>query len=149
MAGGWALNVIRDRTRFCEFFNIKRFSSSLPEPIDWPKKTKRRGFKMTVHLAGEKDHHAMIDLTVDDRQSGLAMVSVHGSGFMRALGEFHETEAQECWWFALEACMAKLMAAIEQRCETLSQDLSQPIPGLDDDIQKELEGLWRLRLRLS
>jgi hypothetical protein len=149
MAGGYALNVIRDRTRFCEFFNITRFHSSLPEPIDWPKNTKRSGFKMTVHLAGEKDYHAMIDLTVDDRQGGLVMVSVHGSGFMRALGEFCETETRECWWFALESCMAKLMGAIEKRCETLSQDVAHPIPGLDDDIQKELEGLWRLRLRLT
>ncbi len=148
MSGGDAMNVIKDRTRFCEFFNIKRFHASLPEPIDWPQKTKRRGFRMVIHLAGEKDYHSMIDLLVDDRVSGLVVVTVHGSGFMRALGEFSDTETKECWWFALESAMAKLMGAIEQRCEILSQDLAHSIPGLDDGIQQELEGFWRLRLGL-
>lgn len=149
LCGGAALDIIRDRTRFCEFFNIKRFSASLPEPIGWPKPSKHRGFKMTIHLAGEHDHHSMIDLIVDDRQSGLVIVTVNGTGLMRALGEFSDTETKEFWWHALESAMAKLMGAIEKRCETLSADLADPISDLDEFLQRELEGLWRLRLGLS
>lgn len=151
LCGGAALEVIKDRTRFCEFFNLQRFSASLPEPIDWPKVTNRnsRGFRMVIHLAGEKDIQSMIDLTIDDRRGGMAVVSLHGAGLMWALGPFSDTETKEFWWCALETCMGRLIGAIEARCDTLSDDLSHPISGLDENLQEELEGLWRLRLGLS